>query len=104
MKITLSIFGLALALTVFGVDVVTFTPSPTPNVQHVIQWGTNSGGTIGSQPLAVGGSLVMSNGPWGVLFYRAVAVSTNGVSSHPSNEVMATNRPGAPLNIFVNSP
>ncbi len=100
----LTLFGLSWCA--FGVDTVTILPSTTPNVAHRLRWATNSGGAPIGSLLLPGTNLVthMTNGPWGVLHYTAVAVSTNGIESNPSPEAVGTNRPGAPVQVWVTTP
>lgn len=101
MKPILITFICLLQIKTLAVDVVSFTPSQTPNVSHIVRWGTSPGVITGSLNIGTNTSLTMSNGPWGVLYYSAVAVAANGVQSYPSGEVSGTNVPYAPTQLRV---
>lgn len=94
-----------LVTSAVAVDTVTISPSPTPNVSYRLRWATNAGGTpVGSLTLGTNLVVQMTNGPWGVLYYTATAVSTNGIESYPTAEAVGTNRPAAPTEVRVTNP
>lgn len=79
-------------------DSLTFTRSTTPNVTHILRWGVGTQVYTASMNLGSTVNIVaLTNGPWGPLYYVVVALSTNMIESDPSNELLATNRPAAPL-------
>lgn len=98
LAVLMTVFGMLCAA--LGVDNVTFTMSPTPNVTHKLIWGTNAGGTVGSMTVFTN-NFSLTNGPWGAYYFRMVAVSTNNIESNPSNEVLSTNRPAEPLQLRI---
>jgi len=98
--ITLVISFVLLFCIARGVDYVTFDPSSTSNVVYRlrIRAETNSQ-SYTVMELGTNRFVGLTNGPWGRQYYTAVAVTTNGWESDPSNEVLSTNRPGAPVNL-----
>lgn len=72
-------------------DVLTFDPSPTPNVTYRLQWwGTNSSQ---AQQVSLGTNrmIYLGNGPTN--HFTVFAIDTNGVASGPSNELIAIGQP-----------
>lgn len=92
---------LCLWLKVKGVETLTFDASPTPNVTYRLAWGTNATGTIGYLQLGTNLVISLTNGPWGAYYFQVTAFSTNNVESAPSNVLLATNRPAAPLQLRI---
>lgn len=91
--------GLRLAM---GLDSLTFEASTTSNVVYRLKWSTNSAGAAaGSLELGTNRFLALTNGPWGRFYYRVLSVTTNNIESDPSNEVLGTNRPVAPLQLQI---
>jgi hypothetical protein len=89
--------------SILGADYVVFDASPTPNVVYKfrIRTDTNSPTYPWTFNLGTNQFIYLTNGPWGIQSYSVVAVSTNGIESFSSNEVLSTNRPGAPLQLRV---
>lgn len=82
-----------------GQESLTFDASPSPSVTYFIKWGTNSGSAQGGFSLGTNRVVALTNGPWGRYFFTVTALSSNQVESFPSNELLATNRPAAPLEL-----
>jgi len=95
----MTLFGLV--RLVFGVETLAFDPSSTANVGYVLYWGTNDLHRLGSMPLDTNRVVSLTGGPWGALYFKVTAWTSNGVESLPSNVVLATNRPAAPLRLRV---
>lgn len=96
--------SLMIAIACPAVETLTFDASPTPNVSYAIKTGTSPG--TYQNVISIGTNLMLSltNGPWGRIFCVAVAISTNGIESAPSNELVCTNRPGAPVTLRLAGP
>jgi hypothetical protein len=80
----------------------------TGGITYSLQYWPQAGGTTNRIPLGTNTSLHLTNGPWGILNFNAIATAynTNGavvtpIDSNPSNGVIATNRPSAPLRLRV---
>lgn len=96
----LALFPLLLCCSIHAVETLTFDASNTPNVTYRLGWGTNAT-TIGNLSLGTNTVAILTNGPWGIYFFQVWATSTNGVDSLPSNALLATNRPAAPLQLRI---
>lgn len=82
-----------------GAETLTFDASTTPLVGYVLKWGTTPTGVNGIQALDTNRVVFLTNGPWGAFHFKVVAVASNGVESLPSNVLLATNLPAAPLQL-----
>lgn len=82
-------------------------PSHLPDTTYELQWGssTNSASTnFYNNTLNVGTNLTctVTNPTTGYLYFRCVAVDTkSGLKSEPSNVVLSTNYPAAPLQLNI---
>jgi hypothetical protein len=86
-----------------GVDEISFNASVTSNVVYRLRWATNSAGTVvGDMALGTNTVMALTNGPWGRFYFTVTALTTNGIESNPSNEVLSTNRPASPLQLRIN--
>lgn len=81
----------------FSADSLTFNRSTSSNVTHILRWGVGTQVYTGSQPLGTNNLVALVDGPWGRFFFVVAAVSSNLTESLPSNEILHTNRPDAPL-------
>ena len=94
----LALLGLGLAVA-SGVETLAFDASTTPNVGYVLYWGTNAAGRIASVALDTNRVVSLKTGPWGAFYFKVTAFNNSGIESDPSNVLLATNRPSAPLNL-----
>jgi len=76
-------------------------PSHGTNISYVLKWGAQVGAT--NFTLSVGNNLtaVVTNPTTGFLYFHVVAVTPEGLESEPSNTVIQTNYPAAPLQLRV---
>lgn len=82
-------------------ETLIFEASPTPNVGYFLKWGTSSNGVNGLLALDTNRVVNLTNGPFGAFYFKTTAVSSNGIESLPSNVLLATNLPGAPLQLRI---
>jgi hypothetical protein len=102
--LTLAILCLWLKLA-SGVDTLAWDASATSNVTYRLRWATNSAGNeAGTLVLGTNTTVALTNGPWGRFYFDVIAATTNGIESLPSNELLATNRPAAPLQLRLLPP
>lgn len=87
-----------------GAETLIFDASPTPQVGYVLRWGTSPINIIGSEALDTNRVAVLTNGPWGAFYFKVFSVATNNVESFPSNVLLATNLPAAPLQLRIGPP
>ena len=106
MKTLINIFNIFI-LSVsycFAVETLIFDASITPGVNYSLKWTNSISPLITVMPLGTNRSVSLTNGPWGVLTFWVVAVSPiESIESDPSNLLVATNRPAAPLQLRIQS-
>ena len=84
-------------------------PSQGPDSRFRIQFGTNAGVINTWMDIGTNDTVQLTNGPWGRLFATAVQVVTNPppyepvTIGPPSNELVFTNRPYAPVRLRIGS-
>lgn len=82
-------------------------PSHGPSAKFRIHFGTNTGVVNTSLDVGTNDLVQLTNGPWGRVFASAVEVVTNAppfpleIISPPSNEILITNRPAAPMRLRI---
>lgn len=100
------------ALKVFAqpqILIIERAPSQGPDTRFRIQFGTNAGVVNSWMDIGTNDTVQLTNGPWGKLFASAVQVVTNPppyepiTIGPPSNELVFTNRPYAPVRLRIGS-
>lgn len=107
---TLILFALTLiALKVFAV-VPPFTsltlawdkaPSHGTNISYVLKWGALPGATNFNLNVGTNLTAIVTNPTPGILYFHAVARTSDGIESLPSNVVIETNYPARPLQLRI---
>lgn len=102
MNLTALILLLASALCVSAQPVtLAWDNTNSARVSYVLKWGVTNNAVTNIVVAGTNATAELTNGPWGRVIIAAVAVSTNGVESNPSNLVTVTNTPSAPLRLRV---
>jgi hypothetical protein len=107
-----SIFLLLLLATKLGAVIPPYTslslaweraPTHGPDITYVLRWGTSVGATTWSTNVGNQTSVTVTNPTSGTLYFSVVARSSDGLLSDPSNTVVATNYPAAPLQLRIST-
>lgn len=71
------------------------------NISYVLKWGNTNGSAQFSTNVGHKFTAIVTNPTPGILYFHVVAVTPDGIESLPSNVVVETNHPAAPLRLIL---
>ncbi len=76
-------------------------PSHGTNTSFILRWGSTPGSTNSQFNAGTNTTATITNMTAGYLYWTAIARTSDGLESDPSNMIVSTNYPGAPLKLQI---